>query len=384
MAKQIHELPAASSVEDTALVPLQRLNPASPSGWSTVAATLAQVSQQVAHSQALTAALQAVQGISADAGNVLLAGADGKPLLTDAVVKAHQTITTQSWDAVGKVLTLTNEAGTTLTVNLAAVDAHLQSATLAAGILVLHGTDDEPDVTVDLTTFLQAVSTHSDSSIILAGAGTPASPLQASLQMDPSASNLLSLGPNGLLAKAVNADWNATSGPAQILNKPSLNPNCPVLVVEFGHSAQANNGRGIDRGGWYQVDLGVGVTSINGFQFTANSDGSANIPGGVYLVCAGAKIIADSTDTYALPAQMTVATGQAYGYPGIYQYAVQRFPDLPVSNANTAGVLGYAAFSGVATWSGASPLWLGFSKVLGSASQTPLRLQGYLSYVKIG
>ncbi|WP_247539230.1 hypothetical protein [Ralstonia pseudosolanacearum] len=105
--------------------------------------------------------------------------------------------------------------------------------------------------------------------------------------------------------------------------------------------------------------------------------------GGTYLVCCGAKIIADSTDTYQLPAQMTVATGQAYDYPDVYQYAVQRFPDLPLSSANTAGVLGYISFSGVARW-GSDPVWLGFSKILGSANQVSPRLQGYLSFVKMG
>lgn len=41
--------------------------------------------------------------------------------------------------------------------------------------------------------------------------------------------------------------------------------------------------------------------------------------------------------------------------------------------------------SGVqANWGSSKPLWMGFAKVLGSQSQTPLALQGYMSIVKIG
>ncbi|WP_439890840.1 hypothetical protein ACS7SF_17010 [Ralstonia sp. 25C] len=157
----------------------------------------------------------------------------------------------------------------------------------------------------------------------------------------------------------------------------------PALIVELGHSMQASDGRGVDRGSWYQVNLGIGTNALSGFQLSVNDDGSANLAAGTYLVCCGAKIIADSADTYQLPAQMTVATGQACDYPGVYQYAVQRLPDLPLSSTNTAGVLGYISFSGVARW-GVDPVWLGFSKILGSSNQVPLRLQGYLSFVKMG
>lgn len=33
---------------------------------------------------------------------------------------------------------------------------------------------------------------------------------------------------------------------------------------------------------------------------------------------------------YQLPAQMAFAVGQNYAFPGIYQYAVQQYPDAPV------------------------------------------------------
>lgn len=189
---------------------------------------------------------------------------------------------------------------------------------------------------------------------------------------------------NELYAR-VQPDWNATTGPAAILHKPSLNiPVSPTLVVELGNSNQANGGRGIDQGSWYQLNFNVGTNSYNGFPYQPNSDGTAQLTeGGVFLVCCNAKIISSNSDAYALPIQMAVATGQYYAYPGVYQYAVQRFPDPPVANQSVSGVVGNVAFSGViASW-GLTPLWLGFSKIVG-ASGTPLSLQGTVSYTKIG
>lgn len=138
-------------------------------------------------------------------------------------------------------------------------------------------------------------------------------------------------------------------------------------------------------GNWYQLDFRIGVATSNGFQYTANSDGTITIPSGVYLVSGSAKIIAPSTDTYQLPAQMYFAAGRGYAYPGVYQDAVQQYPDAPVGSASISGVLGSLRMSGVqASWGSSSPLWMGFAKVLGSQNQTPLALQGYMSIVKIG
>ncbi|MPV68010.1 hypothetical protein [Burkholderia sp. BE17] len=157
----------------------------------------------------------------------------------------------------------------------------------------------------------------------------------------------------------------------------------PVLTIELGHSAQANGGRGIDMGNWYQIDFRVGVGASNGFQYTANADGTITIPSGVYVVTGSAKILAPATDTYQLPAQMAFAVGQNYAFPGIYQYAVQQYPDAPVGSASISDVLGSLRVSGVQSW-GSNPLWMGFAKVLGSQNQTPLALQGYMSIVKVG
>ncbi|WEY37766.1 hypothetical protein [Paraburkholderia sp. SUR17] len=172
---------------------------------------------------------------------------------------------------------------------------------------------------------------------------------------------------------------------SQLLNLPQPHGILPVLAIELGHSQQANGGRGIDMGNWFQLDFRIGVNTFNGFAFQTNSDGSATIAGGVYLVAGGVRIIADSTDTWQLPTQMTIATGQSsYPFPGIYQYDAQRLPDYPVASVSAGGVIGFATLCNVMPSWGDGKLWLGFSKVIGPSTQTPLRLQGYMTYTKIG
>ncbi|WP_439889651.1 hypothetical protein ACS7SF_10025 [Ralstonia sp. 25C] len=172
---------------------------------------------------------------------------------------------------------------------------------------------------------------------------------------------------------------------SQLTNLPLPHGVSPVLAIELGHSAQANGGRGIDQGNWYQLDFRIGVQSYNGFQYTANNDGTITIPSGVYLVSGSAKILALTTDTYQLPVQMAFAAGQNVEYPGIYQYAVQQYPDAPITIAPVSGVIGMLRVGGVqGSWNSNSPLWMGFAKVLGTQNQTPLALQGYMSIIKIG
>jgi hypothetical protein len=193
--------------------------------------------------------------------------------------------------------------------------------------------------------------------------------------------------PPTIPAAQVNADWNATSGLAQILNKPAALPAIlPVLNIEFGNSAQANGGRGIDQGNWYQLDGHIGFSAFNGFPYTVNSDGTLTLgQNGTYLALGELKAIAAGTDTYQLPVQMIVSIGiTAYGFPGIYQYNVQRYPDAPTSTASVGGVLGTICLSGAQQWGPGNPVYVGFSKVLGSTSQQPLVMQGTLSIVKIG
>ncbi|CAG9258035.1 conserved hypothetical protein [Burkholderia diffusa] len=196
--------------------------------------------------------------------------------------------------------------------------------------------------------------------------------------------SLAGTAPGDVVVLDANGRLPAVDG-SQLTNLPSPHGILPVLTIELGHSSQANSGRGIDMGNWYQLDFRVGVEATNGFQYTTSVDGTITIPTGAYLVSGSAKILAPATDTYQLPAQMTFAVGQAYAFPGIYQYAVQQYPDAPVGSAAISGVLGSLRVSGVqANWGSSNSLWMGFAKVLGSQNQTPLALQGYMSIVKIG
>ncbi|KVS50712.1 hypothetical protein WK39_28030 [Burkholderia cepacia] len=185
-------------------------------------------------------------------------------------------------------------------------------------------------------------------------------------------------------AAQVNADWNATSGVAQILNKPSMVASLPVLIIEFGNSAQPNGGRGIDNGTYYQPDCRIGTTAYNSFPYVTNSDGTITVPSGLYLVSGCLQIIAPSTDTYQLPAQMTVAMGMVYKFPGIFQYAARVLPDISLASQSVSGTIGTVVISSVQSWGADWEIWTGFSKVLGSSSQTPLLLQGELSVTQLG
>lgn len=216
---------------------------------------------------------------------------------------------------------------------------------------------------------LQAIASKAENAQATADAAIPKS------QAGAAPGDVVMLDANGRLP--------AVDG-SQLTNLPSPHGVSPVLTIELGHSARANGGRGIDMGSWYQLDFRVGVGASNGFEYTANDDGTITIPSGVYLVSGNVKILVPSTDTYQLPAQMYFATGQGYEYPGIYQYAVQQYPDAPIGSVTTSDILGSLRVSGVQSWGSGSPLWMGFAKVLGSQHQTPLALQGYMSIVKIG
>jgi hypothetical protein len=192
--------------------------------------------------------------------------------------------------------------------------------------------------------------------------------------------------PPTIPAAQVNSDWNATSGPEEILNKPSQLAALPTLTIEFGHSAQANGGRGVDMGSWYQLDFRIGTSGSGGFQYTVNEDGTITLgQGGVYLVSAGLTVGAQN-DTYGVPLLMTVATGMNYAWPGLYQYAVQAKPNqfAMAGQAQLSGEPGYIPMCGVARlWGTSSPLWLGFSKIAG-VNGNILSLKGFLTYVKVG
>ena len=238
---------------------------------------------------------------------------------------------------------------------------------------------------------------------------------------------------------SLSPDWNATSGPTEILNKPTfaevatsgsyvdlvnkpnleevatsgnyddldnkpnlatvattgsygdlLNlptgfpSNLPGFIIELGHGAQANGGRGIDQGSYYQLDMTIGSNAFNGLAVTFNSDKTMTLPVGTYLIV-GSAVIGNggATDTYQVPIQMVLSAGYTgYGFPGIYQYSTRVFPGPVTGTLSLSGGFGSIGLSG--TGPGVSPMAVMFSKIAGSVSGTTLALQGYVTFLKIG
>ncbi len=52
----------------------------------------------------------------------------------------------------------------------------------------------------------------------------------------------------------------------------------PALIVELGHSMLASDGRGVDRGNWYQLNLGIG-TNARSTVMEAPKHGRRHLPG---------------------------------------------------------------------------------------------------------
>ncbi|MFL9998854.1 hypothetical protein [Paraburkholderia sediminicola] len=181
----------------------------------------------------------------------------------------------------------------------------------------------------------------------------------------------------------VNADWNATSDPAQILNKPAIGA-LPLLVATISGMTGL-----IDLGTWLQIDFGreANVRAYNGLTFTANSDGTASLPDGIYMVCGGINMTTNYLATYLIPPQMTVATGQVYAFPGQPGYCVQALPSTPLTTSKLwpGGSAGFSTISGVLTGVKAvNGLWLGVSKVQDTTAAFTVVPVGSIAYIKIG
>lgn len=175
---------------------------------------------------------------------------------------------------------------------------------------------------------------------------------------------------------------------------PDVNGNStvklPALTFEFGNGGQPNGGFGLDKGTYWQADANSqGWFSYNDLTFTANPDGTFVLPSGTYLVSINIKVQPSTggADTYQLPVQMYVSCTNltAYGWPGIYQNALQIPPSYPTSTTATDGrILASITGSQVMSFDGSSGAILGYTKVVGSANNIVLRAQGFASFVKIG
>ncbi|SAK96350.1 hypothetical protein AWB75_07005 [Caballeronia catudaia] len=183
-------------------------------------------------------------------------------------------------------------------------------------------------------------------------------------------------------AAQVNSDWNATQGVAMILNKPSsLGGLASGLQIELGYQP---NDRGIDCGDHYELDFSMATNTFGGFQFTLNSDHSISVPGGMYLVEASAEIQAPVEDNWQIPAQMVFSVCNGYGWPGVYQQAVRRYPDLPLGTQKKGGTIGSLVIAGpLPVGSPSDHIWAGFTKVPGANTQTPLMIKGRLALTKV-
>jgi hypothetical protein len=103
------------------------------------------------------------------------------------------------------------------------------------------------------------------------------------------------------------------------------------------------------------------------------------------MVCGYAHIVTpDGSDLYQLPAQITLAMGTGYAWPGVYQQAVQAFPSPALGSQNVSS-LGSISLAGTTPGFGTdNPIWLGFSKVAGSQYGKTLGLQGTIAITKVG
>lgn len=142
---------------------------------------------------------------SADAGNLITEGTDGRVFIDDAVIKDHETVTNLTWDNATKVVTYENEAGDLQTIDLSqfVVDIHVSGASFNPSTLILTLTqsDGGADITVDLGKLSESSVTAS-TSVTLSGVGSVANPLKADLIVDPSAANLLTVGTAGALVNS--------------------------------------------------------------------------------------------------------------------------------------------------------------------------------------
>lgn len=181
------------------------------------------------------------------------------------------------------------------------------------------------------------------------------------------------------------------------LGNVNYNPTLPGATFAFGHTAQPNGGRGIDKGSWYLFDTSAGgVTKYGGLSLSAIGSGTDKgrftIPSGLYFVSFNANVLVDSgtvSDTFDLPAQVIVSMMNSdTGFPGPYQWSVQYRPNYVTLKAQSfpnGTQLGSVNASGVVSMGGrVNTCALGFKKVTGSVNNTTLILQGYCVILKIG
>lgn len=114
--------------------------------------------------------------VSADAGQLLVAGGDGGAFIDQATIQANETVTTLAYTAGTQALTYTDENGTPTVLDLSALATDLQvdGASIDAGGLITFTVNDAgtaTDFTLDMSTFVNSAADTADSGSMVFGTG---------------------------------------------------------------------------------------------------------------------------------------------------------------------------------------------------------------------
>ena len=137
-------------------------------------------------------------GVSADAGNVLVAGTDAKARLTSAAIKSNQKTYVLSLDAANGKIVLTDSDGVQSYIDAAVLQGKMDDVDISADGTSITFVDRENsrNTTINFSTFMTAVNKANSNAITLSGDGK-ATALTATLVVDPAAGNLLKVGVAG-------------------------------------------------------------------------------------------------------------------------------------------------------------------------------------------
>lgn len=158
----------------------------------------------------------------------------------------------------------------------------------------------------------------------------------------------------------------------------------PGYRVRVGDSSQENGGLGIDQGDHYEVDMSLGYNLFNSNPLVGFSGTRAILEDGLYLVTGTLRVIAAVSDTYSVPAQITISIGNGTAaFPGSYptNSIWSPTPSFNTSTPVDGGCIGTIVISDTLRLN--SETTINYTKVLGSDSN-PLGLIGALTFYRLG
>lgn len=137
-------------------------------------------------------------GPSADADNLLTAGADGASFLATSTVKNNQI--TYELSLTDKKIKLINSDGGVSEIPTTSVEAEFKDVSITGSTVTFtDNLDSSKTYVADFSTFLTAVGRANSNSIELSGSGTATDKLTATLVVDPSSDNLLKVSVSGAM-----------------------------------------------------------------------------------------------------------------------------------------------------------------------------------------